>query len=103
MNDIKFRPDKLGVLGGMGPLATVDFLGKLIALTPAKNDTDHIPVVVSSEPHIPSRGLAAQDKQAPSPLPAYWRVGIFLLRLEPEPSPCPAIPPIIGMVKWRKG
>ena len=79
MNDIKFRPDKLGVLGGMGPLATVDFLGKLIALTPAKNDTDHIPVVVSSEPHIPSRGLAAQDKQAPSPLPALLARRDFLV------------------------
>ena len=79
MNDIKFRPDKLGVLGGMGPLATVDFLGKLIALTPAMNDTDHIPVVVSSEPHIPSRGLAAQDKQAPSPLPALLARRDFLV------------------------
>lgn len=69
MNDSEPRPDKLGVLGGMGPLATVDFLGKLIALTPAKDDEDHIPVVVSSEPHIPPRGLAFQDKSAPSPLP----------------------------------
>ena len=28
----------LGVLGGMGPAATLDFLGKLLALTPAQKD-----------------------------------------------------------------
>src|SRR3982751_3722109 len=33
----------LGVLGGMGPLATVDFLRKLIEETPAQRDEDHIP------------------------------------------------------------
>jgi len=57
------RPDTLGVLGGMGPLATVDLLSKLIAVTPAKQDPDHIPVVVSSEPHIPRRVAAFLDPE----------------------------------------
>jgi len=79
MNSMVSRPDKLGILGGMGPLATVDFLGKLIALTPAKDDNDHIPVVVSSEPHIPSRGQALMVKDAPSPLPALMARRDFLI------------------------
>ena len=67
----KARPDKLGVLGGMGPLATADFLTKLMAMTPAQSDLDHIPLVVSSEPQIPSRGDALMDPaNAPSPLAA---------------------------------
>ncbi|MDP3594924.1 MAG: aspartate racemase, partial [Phenylobacterium sp.] len=32
----------LGVLGGMGPAATVDFLAKLQALTPTNREQDHI-------------------------------------------------------------
>ncbi|MGH6620476.1 MAG: aspartate/glutamate racemase family protein [Alphaproteobacteria bacterium] len=65
------RPDVLGVLGGMGPLATVDFFTKLVQLTPAERDPDHIPVIVSCEPQIPSRPAAYFDRIAnPSPLPA---------------------------------
>jgi len=65
------RPDTLGVIGGMGPLATVDFLAKLVELTPAKTDPEHVPVIVSSEPQIPSRPKAYFDPEgAPSPLPA---------------------------------
>lgn len=59
----------LGVLGGMGPLATVDFLQKLIEETPAQRDQDHVPVVVYSVPQIPDRPPAIVGQGA-SPLPA---------------------------------
>jgi len=59
----------LGVLGGMGPLATVDFMRKLIAETPALRDEDHIPVVVYSVPQIPDRPRAILSG-GESPLPA---------------------------------
>jgi aspartate racemase len=59
---------KLGVLGGMGPLASADFLSKLIAATPAVRDADHIPVVVWSVPQVPDR-LAAIEGRGESPLP----------------------------------
>lgn len=62
-------PEVLGVLGGMGPLATVDFLRKLIEETPAARDEDHIPVVVYSVPQIPMRPSAILDG-GESPLPA---------------------------------
>lgn len=45
----------LGVLGGMGPLATADFLRKLVETTPAARDQDHMPVFVHSVPQIPDR------------------------------------------------
>lgn len=62
-------PGTLGVLGGMGPLATVDFLNKLTQATPAAHDQDHIPMVVHFCPQIPDRSdaLAAQGL---SPLPS---------------------------------
>lgn len=49
---------RLGVLGGMGPLATVDFMHKLIDATPAARDQEHMPVIVHSVPQIPDRTTA---------------------------------------------
>lgn len=51
----------LGVLGGMGPAATVDFYAKLVRLTPAKRDQDHVRVVIWADPTIPSRQKAILD------------------------------------------
>jgi aspartate racemase len=59
----------LGVLGGMGPLATADFLAKIVAATPATRDQDHIPLIAWSVPQIPDR-VPAILGQGPSPLPA---------------------------------
>ncbi|MDP1741322.1 MAG: amino acid racemase [Polaromonas sp.] len=49
---------RIGVFGGMGPSATVDFLDKLVKLTPALRDQDHLPVIVASLPHIHDRSSA---------------------------------------------
>jgi aspartate racemase len=62
-------PKLLGVLGGMGPLATADFLRKLTEITPASRDQDHIPVLVYSNPQVPDRSTAITGK-GESPLPA---------------------------------
>jgi len=50
--------DIVGVLGGMGPLATADFMRKLTELTPAATDQDHIPVIAYSVPQIPDRSAS---------------------------------------------
>jgi aspartate racemase len=59
----------IGVLGGMGPLATVDFMHKVIQLTPADRDQDHVPMVVVSVPQIPDR-VAAVMAGTDDPFPA---------------------------------
>ncbi len=51
-------PACVGILGGMGPRATVDLFQKLVDSTPAANDSEHIPVVVYSVPQIPDRTAA---------------------------------------------
>ena len=48
----------IGILGGMGPEATVDFFREIIRLTPARKDQDHIPVVIRSDPRVPERTQA---------------------------------------------
>ncbi|MBT8144003.1 MAG: amino acid racemase [Gammaproteobacteria bacterium] len=48
----------VGVLGGMGPDATVDFMAKVIAATSASSDQDHIRMLVDHNPHVPDRSAA---------------------------------------------
>lgn len=64
----------VGVLGGMGPAATLDFLHKLLAATPARTDQEHVPVITSSIPQVPDR-TAAFRGTGESPLPALLRSG----------------------------
>jgi aspartate racemase len=46
---------KVGVVGGVGPAATVDFLDKIVRNTPASRDQDHIKLLVEQNPQIPDR------------------------------------------------
>ncbi len=48
----------LGVLGGMGPLASAHFMTRLTELTAARCDQDHIPAVLWSDPRLPDRAPA---------------------------------------------
>src|SRR3954454_13086515 len=68
----------LGVLGGMGPLASAQFMLRLTQLTPAERDQDHIPTVLWSDPRIPDR-ISGLRGSGPDPLPWLLR-GIQGLR-----------------------
>ncbi|MDB5892235.1 MAG: aspartate racemase-like protein [Polaromonas sp.] len=59
----------IGILGGMGPLATADFFSKVIAASPATCDEEHVPLLIQSDPRIPARPPAILGC-GPSPLPA---------------------------------
>jgi len=59
----------LGVLGGMGPLASAHFMLRLTLLTPASIDQEHIPAILWSDPRIPDRGAALRPGGT-DPLPA---------------------------------
>ncbi len=58
----------IGVLGGMGPLATVDFFRKVLLETPAMGDADHVPLLIHSDPRIAPRPAAILSGGR-SPLP----------------------------------
>jgi aspartate racemase len=51
------RPDafRVGIVGGIGPAATVDFMQKIIRNTSAARDQDHVRLVVDHNPAIPDR------------------------------------------------
>lgn len=62
----------LGILGGMGPLATVDFLGKLTRSLPVSCDQEHLPWITISQPGMPDRSKAIQENND-GPLPYLTR------------------------------
>lgn len=58
----------VGVIGGLGPAATHDFLGRIIARTKAARDQDHLRVLIDNNPKIPDRNAAIRG-EGPSPAP----------------------------------
>ncbi|QIB36434.1 aspartate/glutamate racemase family protein [Ancylobacter pratisalsi] len=48
-------PRRVGILGGMGPQATVLLMSRVIAAVPAADDRDHVPLIVDQNPQVPSR------------------------------------------------
>lgn len=60
---------RVGILGGMGPEATVLILQKLLAAVPAQDDADHIPVIVDQNPQVPSRIRHLLEGSGPDPAP----------------------------------
>lgn len=63
------RHRRIGVLGGMGPDATVHFMARVIAMTQALDDADHIPMLVDNNPQVPSRIAALIEKEGEDPGP----------------------------------
>ena len=74
---VNHRAKTVGVLGGMGPEATVDFMTKVIAATPARADQDHLRMLVDHNPGVPDRQKAILDG-AEDPGPALARMAARL-------------------------
>ncbi len=59
----------VGILGGMGPAATLDLLAKVLQHTPAAKDQDHLRVLVDMNPKVPDRVAALLEGGAdPGPV-----------------------------------
>lgn len=58
-----------GVIGGLGPEATLELLRRVLRFTPSEEDQDHIPVLLYNNPRVPSRTKAVLEG-GPSPEPA---------------------------------
>ncbi len=67
----------MGVIGGMGPLATMDFVTKVIRFTQASRDQEHIPMIIDNRTQIPDRTDYILTKQN-SPLDELISSALFL-------------------------
>lgn len=68
----------LGIVGGVGPLATAYFMEALIKKTPAKTDQEHMPMIVFNDPQIPDRTAHILGRTDVSPQPEMQRVARWL-------------------------
>lgn len=59
----------IGIIGGMGPEATVLLMSRIIALTDAQDDQDHVPLLVDNNTQVPSRIKALIEKTGDDPGP----------------------------------
>lgn len=67
----------IGILGGMGPMATADLFTKIIEYTPANIDQEHPKIIVYNNPQIPSR-IDAIIRGTESPVDELIRSAKFL-------------------------
>jgi aspartate racemase len=81
----------IGVIGGMGPAATADFLARLVAGVAAASDADHPRVLVDSNPDVPDRNAAALGHgPSPGPVLAAMAQGLVAQGAELLAMPCNA-------------
>ncbi len=78
----------LGILGGMGPAATADLFAKIVALTDAKSDNDHLQIRIDCDSAIPDRTAAILEGGV-DPVPEMLRA---LRRLEGAGAECIILP-----------
>ncbi len=65
----------IGVIGGMGPIATSHFMELIIRMTDAKTDQEHLDMIIYNIPSIPDRTAYILDHSKPNPLPEIIRIG----------------------------
>lgn len=74
----------VGIIGGMGPEATLDLMRRVLAKTPARDDQDHIHLIVESNPKIPSRIAHLIEGTGADPTPELIRIAANLQRAGAE-------------------
>ena len=73
----------VGVLGGMGPPATLDFFARALQAAGAKRDQDHIRLIIDCNPAVPDRNEAVAGR-GPSPGPVLAQMARGLARAGAE-------------------
>ena len=82
---------KLGIIGGMGPMATVYFMQLVTEMTDADVDQDHIEIFVHSKPDIPDRTRFILGESNDNPLPQLMEAGRGLIAQGAEVIAIPCI------------
>jgi aspartate racemase len=90
----------VGVIGGMGPAATVHFMGRMLALTPARSDQDHVRLIVDNNGAIPDRNAAVRGKgPSPGPVLAEMARGLERAGAELLVMPCNTAHAFAGAIR----
>lgn len=81
---------RVGILGGMGPEATILLMQKVMSAVAASDDADHIPLLVDQNPQVPSRirRLIEGAGEDPGPVLAQMAVRLEAGGAEALAMPC---------------
>lgn len=82
---------KLGIIGGLGPMATAYFLYLLTSMSRADTDQEHMEILMHSKPSIPDRTKYILDRSQPNPAPEMIAVGRELKDMGAEMLAIPCI------------
>jgi aspartate racemase len=81
---------RVGILGGMGPQATILLMQKMLASVEAADDADHIPLIVDQNTQVPSRirHIIEGQGEDPGPVLAAMANGLVAAGAEAVAMPC---------------
>lgn len=82
---------KLGVIGGLGPMATAYFYQLIVEMTAAQVDQDHFEVMIDSRPGIPDRTSYILKKSSENPMPSMLDSGKKLYKMGADVIAIPCI------------
>ena len=82
---------KLGVIGGLGPLATAYFYELVTEFTQIETEQEHLEIILYSRPSIPDRTAYILDHRNPSPLPGIITAGKDLCAIGAEVIALPCV------------
>ncbi len=96
---MKQKQKILGVIGGLGPMATAYFMELVTSMTKAEKDQDHLQIMIYSVPAIPDRTAYILRKSTDSPMPEMVQLGQQLTQAGAQ---CIAIPCITAHYFWQE-
>ncbi|MEO8243360.1 MAG: amino acid racemase [bacterium] len=81
---------RVGIIGGMGPQATILIMQKVLDAVKAQDDADHIPLIVDQNPQVPSRirHLIEGGGENPGPILAAMARRLVAAGAEALAMPC---------------
>jgi aspartate racemase len=111
------RQKTVGIIGGMGPEATVDLMQRIIQATPANDDQDHLRMLVDNNPKVPSRIKALIEGTGEDPAPVLvqmardlerWGAGFLAMPCNTAHHFHPAVQaavgvPVLNMIELTAG
>ena len=89
----------LGVIGGLGPMATAYLMELITKMTKSSCDQEHLPMIVYSYPQIPDRTAYILKKTPNSPVPVMVRLA---KQLQQQEVSAIAIPCITAHYFWQE-
>ena len=88
---IKQDEKMLGVIGGLGPMATAYFMELVTDMTDAATDQEHLKMLIYSAPSVPDRTRYILDNTSENPLPEMLKIGNALAQQGAERIAIPCV------------